>query len=221
MSDIPSFGRWLKQRRKALDLTQGELARRAGCALATIEKLERDRRRPSRELAEALVAALEVPPEQRPAFVSLARGTPDQPEEATRQPSSPPQQLPDGNLPTPVAPIVGRGREVAAATAFAQFRLTLCTGVHTIPLLRHQWDPAKADSNVRKHGVAFADAIAILEDEAALTRLDEAGDGERFVTLGMDGFGRLLVVVYTWRGDEIQLISARTATRNERAAYEG
>jgi len=65
-------------------------------------------------------------------------------------------------------------------------------------------------------------ATTALEDEAAVTIADEFADEERFITLGMDALGRLLVVVYTWRGEEtIRLISARKATPHERKQYEG
>ena len=73
----------------------------------------------------------------------------------------------------------------------------------------------------QKHGVEFADAVAALEDEDAITQADEdSADEERFVAVGRDAFGRILVVVYTWRGENIRLISARRATRRERATYE-
>jgi hypothetical protein len=65
--------------------------------------------------------------------------------------------------------------------------------------------------------VDFADAETALRDEMAMT----VPDGERFVTLGMDALGRLLVVVYEWRNDDPRLISARKATRVERRQYEG
>jgi hypothetical protein len=81
------------------------------------------------------------------------------------------------------------------------------------------WDPEKAAANLRKHGVDFADAATALSDEAALTIPDDAGGEERFVTLGMDALGRVLVVVYTWRGDDVRLISARRATARERRRY--
>ncbi|HEU5103414.1 MAG TPA: helix-turn-helix transcriptional regulator [Roseiflexaceae bacterium] len=55
-----SFGRWLRQRRRALDLTQDDLARQVGCAIITIQKLEADERRPSRQLAERLADQLMV-----------------------------------------------------------------------------------------------------------------------------------------------------------------
>jgi uncharacterized DUF497 family protein len=84
-----------------------------------------------------------------------------------------------------------------------------------------QWDAEKAAANLRKHGVDFADAETTLRDEMAMTMPDDDPDGERFVTLGMDALGRLLVVVYEWRDDDVRLISARRATRAERRQYEG
>jgi len=83
-----------------------------------------------------------------------------------------------------------------------------------------EWDPLKAALNRSKHGVAFADAVAVLEDPLALTRpADEPGE-RRFVTLGCDARGRVLVVVWTERGTRVRLISARLATRRERLSYE-
>ena len=82
------------------------------------------------------------------------------------------------------------------------------------------WDPDKADANLEKHGIDFADAATVLSDELALTRPDDDPDEERFLTLGIDALGRLLVVVYTWRDDEVRLISARRATPSERKQYE-
>ena len=84
-----------------------------------------------------------------------------------------------------------------------------------------QWDADKAAANLRKHGVDFADAETALRDEMAMTQPDDDPEGERFVTLGMDALGRLLVVVYEWRDDDVRLISARRATRAERRQYEG
>ena len=83
------------------------------------------------------------------------------------------------------------------------------------------WDPEKAESNLRKHGIRFSDAETILSDPNALTREDVNAEGEqRFVTVGTDAFGRVLVVVYTHRGENIRLISARAATKGERKSYE-
>ena len=84
-----------------------------------------------------------------------------------------------------------------------------------------EWDQNKASSNLKKHGVDFADAASVLLDDMALTIVDDSVDEEdRFVTLGKDALGRILVVVYTWRGDVLRLISARPATIGERRRYE-
>jgi len=83
-----------------------------------------------------------------------------------------------------------------------------------------QWDENKAAANQRKHGVDFADAASVLEDEAGLTMADDHPEEERWVTLGMDALGQILVVAYTWRDDEPRLISARKANRAERRQYE-
>lgn len=86
--------------------------------------------------------------------------------------------------------------------------------------MTYQWDSDKAIANLRKHGIDFADAVVILSDDLAITVQDERFDEERFITIGMDGLGRVLVVVYTWRGNNIRLISARPATRQECRQYE-
>lgn len=81
--------------------------------------------------------------------------------------------------------------------------------------MAYVWDPAKSKANLKKHGV-----IA-LEDEFALTVSDPEAQGEdRFVSMGSDPAGRVLVTVYTHRGDVIRIISARTASHGERKRYE-
>jgi len=84
-----------------------------------------------------------------------------------------------------------------------------------------EWDERKALSNLRKHGIDFADAVFALEDRLAVTIPDDFADEARFVTIGTDVLRRVLVVVYSWRGDRIRIISARKATRHERRVYEG
>lgn len=86
--------------------------------------------------------------------------------------------------------------------------------------MTYQWDPNKANSNLRKHLVRFADAVAVFEDEFAVTIEDDDTSEERFVAIGRDTLGQILVVVYTWRGAGIRLISARKATARERKVYE-
>jgi uncharacterized DUF497 family protein len=87
--------------------------------------------------------------------------------------------------------------------------------------MSYQWDPKKAASNLTKHGIDFADAVSVLEDDWALTiRHHYEENEERFVTVGTDLFGRIVVVVYTERNEDIRIIPARKATKRERKIYE-
>ncbi len=86
--------------------------------------------------------------------------------------------------------------------------------------MKYQWDKNKAKLNLQKHGIEFADAVSVFSDDLAITIPDNRFAEDRFVTIGMDAFGRILVVVFTWRGEDIRLISARSAERRERKQYE-
>lgn len=87
--------------------------------------------------------------------------------------------------------------------------------------MEFEWDSKKAISNLKKHGVDFADAVTVLEDERAITIPGDYPDEERLITLGMDSFGRILEVVYAWRKTRIRIISARKATTKEISQYKG
>jgi predicted ATPase/transcriptional regulator with XRE-family HTH domain len=135
-----SFGRWLKRRRKALDLTQDQLARKVSCAVGTIRKLEADALQPSREIAARLAEQLAVPIEARADFIAFARGRahvgefllPGPPlDQAVWRPlvsshGAPPGQLPGFDsalrypLPVPLTPLIGRSRDVASVCAALQ-----------------------------------------------------------------------------------------------------
>ena len=81
--------------------------------------------------------------------------------------------------------------------------------------------PVRPGIIFQKHKVRFSDAEAVLFDPMALTIEDKSSQGEqRFVSVGSDALNRILVVVYTYRGADIRLISARKATPKERKAYE-
>ena len=86
--------------------------------------------------------------------------------------------------------------------------------------MSYEWDPNKAKSNYKKHRVKFADAVAVFEDENAITIEDEHESEDRFVTIGRDFLRRILVVIYTFRGVIIRVISARKATAREKKEYE-
>lgn len=83
-----------------------------------------------------------------------------------------------------------------------------------------EFDPAKARANLQKHKVSFGHAEQALRDPMALTIEDPDAEGEqRFITLGVDSLGRLLVVVHTPRGGRTRLISARKASKGESEQY--
>ena len=83
-----------------------------------------------------------------------------------------------------------------------------------------EFDPAKAQANVRKHGVSFSHAEQALRDPMAFTIEDpDSSDEQRFVSLGMDALGRILVIIHTQRGERTRIISARKASRGEADRY--
>jgi uncharacterized protein len=83
-----------------------------------------------------------------------------------------------------------------------------------------EFDPHKAQLNFRKHGVGFAHAEQALLDPLGFTMEDpDSGSEQRFVTLGMDSLGRMLVVVHTQRAEQTRLISARKASKGEAENY--
>lgn len=85
--------------------------------------------------------------------------------------------------------------------------------------MAYEWDADKNEGNIRRHGIRFADATGVLEDEYAVTVIDDASGEQRFVTIGTDALARILIVVYTYRGENIRIISARLAEPHEREQY--
>ena len=136
VDDYPSFGFWLQRRRKSLDLTQAELARRSGCSAATIRKIEADERKPSLQLAELLAEQIQLPDGQHDAFVKFARGVEvggqtglEALDDAHLKDLPPPRsavtQAQDDsgagishNLPAQTTPFFGRTAELAALAGF-------------------------------------------------------------------------------------------------------
>jgi hypothetical protein len=83
------------------------------------------------------------------------------------------------------------------------------------------FDPEKEALNLEKHGVSLTEGDGVLNDPLALTIEDASAEGEqRFVTMGANTFGTLMVVVWAPRGDEIRMISIRKAEPKERRTYE-
>lgn len=85
-----------------------------------------------------------------------------------------------------------------------------------------EWDEGKAQTNLRKHGVSFEEARTVFADAVSWTIADpdHSQDEARFLTIGLSAEGRTLVVGHTDRGQNLRLITARVATRQERHAYE-
>ncbi|HEY0072196.1 MAG TPA: tetratricopeptide repeat protein, partial [Chloroflexia bacterium] len=116
MDSATSFGQWVRRRRKALDITQEELADRVGCARSTIRMIEGGERRPSRQLIALLADRLGIAEEEREAFLRLAR-EPQANEQAPRTESAPPGEVGEvartpTNLRQEPTRIIGRGGEV-------------------------------------------------------------------------------------------------------------
>lgn len=84
-----------------------------------------------------------------------------------------------------------------------------------------EWDPAKARSNLAKHGISFSDVEPVFYDEFGLSMPDlPSREEERFLLVGSDALGRLLTVSYAYRINAVRIISVRLSTKSERKEYE-
>ena len=88
---------------------------------------------------------------------------------------------------------------------------------------RHfEWDDEKARTNLQKHGIGFDEASTIFDDPLFITALDDEHsiDEERYITIGLSSKQRILMVAHTERNENIRIISARKATKNEEKLYQ-
>ena len=85
-----------------------------------------------------------------------------------------------------------------------------------------EWDDTKAESNERKHGVSFTEAMTVFADPLSLTGYDpdHSEDEDRYITMGLSAIGRLLLVSHTDCGEKVRIIGARKANQSERRDYE-
>lgn len=165
-----SFGAWITTQRKALDLTREQLAQRVGCSVSGLRKIEGDERRPSRQMAELLANCLQVPPEQHPTFLQVARGylrverlgTPLPGPAAVRSRLAPPR--PASNLPTPATPLVGRENELTMLARLLrdpQCRLLTLVGVGGIGKTRLAIEAARMQWELFSDGVYFVPLVPV------------------------------------------------------------
>lgn len=88
--------------------------------------------------------------------------------------------------------------------------------------IRYEWGPGKAESDAKKHGVSFTEAVTVFADILSMSYYDpdHSEEEDRFITIGLARSGELLVIGHTDREDRIRIITARRATRRERKLYE-
>ena len=177
MTEAHSFGRWVKQRRGVLHLTQNALAARVGCATVTIRKIEADEHRPSPAVAEQLAMQLALSPEQQPVFLKVARlelGVDWLPPPAQLNPI---QSLHNG-VPVPTTTLLGRAQEVMHACRLLcqpDVRLLTLTGPPGVGKTRLalqvaqdlQRDPAECPKN----GVVFVPLAPLRDSDLVLATI--------------------------------------------------
>ena len=178
-----SFGAWVTRRRKALALTREQLARCVGCSVPGLRKIESDERRPSRQLAELLADCLQVPTDQHPTFVQVARGververlgTPRSVSAAVRP--RPAQPHSSSNLPIPPTPLIGRKPELAALTRLLrdpQCQLLSLVGPGGIGKTRLAIEAASTQRELFSNGVCFVPLVSASSPEFIVPAVADA-----------------------------------------------
>ncbi len=179
-SDFPLyFGDWIKRRRKALDLTQAELAKLVGCSVFAVRKIESGERRPSKQLAELFAQSLHIPAEEYDTFIKVARGEraierlalpSSDISDDTYQPAKP--STPLFNLPVSLTSFVGREFELSALSQLLNdplCRLLTLNGAGGIGKTRLAIEAASHNRERFKDGVSFV-PLASLSSSAFLVQ---------------------------------------------------
>ena len=165
MAEELSFGRWLKARRKALDVTQEALSERVGCAVDTLRRVEAERLRPSRELAERLAEQLALDEAETERFVQAARQVRSvTPAAASGSAPAPPHR----RLPVPLTPLIGRAAEVATVSRLLHqdtVRLLTLTGPGGIGKTRLALQVGGEVLHAFRDGVWFVDLAPLTDPE--------------------------------------------------------
>ncbi|MFN8472992.1 MAG: helix-turn-helix domain-containing protein [Anaerolineae bacterium] len=167
MAERVSFGRWMRRRRKALDLTQEALASRIGYSVSALHKVETDELRPSRQFAERLAEGLDIPPSERAAFIRFARSS--SVPEAPPLPGIEPNALESratGTLPIPPSPLIDRDTDIANVVALLHrpdIRLLTLTGPGGVGKTRLAVAAADLARDDFADGVRFVDLAPLSE----------------------------------------------------------
>ncbi len=177
-----SFCEWLKLRRKALDLTQAELAERASCSIFTLRKIEAGERRPSKQLAGTLANSLEITPELQTTFIKVARGELSAGRLASPQRGSKfdvSTNSISGNLPKALTPFIGREPELAALAQLVhdpQCSLITIVGPGGIGKTRLVIEAANRQRNLFPDGVWFVPLDPVSSAEYIIPAIADALD---------------------------------------------
>jgi transcriptional regulator with XRE-family HTH domain len=173
--EVPtSFGRWVRQRRKLLDLTQDDLARAVGCSAVTIRKLESDERRPSRQIAERLADQLRVAPQERASFIAMARAEVDPAPAAAAGALQHTAQIAP---PVPLTRLIGRKQDLAAvrsALLRGGTRLITLSGPPGIGKTRLALEAAGEVRGAFRDGVCFVGLAPVRDPELVLPAIAQA-----------------------------------------------
>ncbi|HEU0294360.1 MAG TPA: helix-turn-helix domain-containing protein, partial [Anaerolineales bacterium] len=191
---VYSFGNWIKRRRKALDLTQQELAQHVGCSVSAIVKIEADERRPSRQVSELLAQHLEIPPDQRELFLKVARKEKAVDALAEQSAASQPVAHPTSRIPLSPSPLIGREfelREITRLIEDPKCRLLTLTGAGGIGKTRLALETASQRQDAFEAGGVFINMTPL-------------GGRDQIVTAIADALG---IVLYNASDRSIQLIT--------------
>jgi DNA-binding XRE family transcriptional regulator len=171
MPESISFGTWLRQHRRALDLTQKALADQVGCAEITVRRMEADEYKPSSELARVLLEKLGIPEPERTQWVRFARGLAEYPE---HQISSSASHNHKTNLPIPLTSFIGHEKEIETVkhlmAAHGGGRLLTLTGAGGSGKTRLALEAASKLREVFLDGMWFID-FAPLSDPASFNKV--------------------------------------------------